>query len=134
MGYNADMHSSEGRGYLPGADRLSVVTATILLVYTLGRFIDLPGRELAVQLPGIFLAVEVRAQTFIALLVACLTAAGTDWLLRDHPAIGEKTTLEHWLLPAFTAWVIGIPLFQLPDSYFSPVWQFSYSFAVCLTA
>ena len=110
---------------LPDANRLSVLAATILLAYALARFIDLPARDLAIQLPGVYLSVEINVRTFVALLVAGLTASGADWLLRDHPAIdvqtapGRPKTLEHWLLPALTAWVIGLPLFQLP---LGPLW------------
>jgi hypothetical protein len=100
---------------LPDANRLSVLAATILLAYALARFVDLPVRELSLQLPGVYLSVEINMRTFVALLVAGLTATGADWLLRDHPAMqSRKSTLEHWLLPALTAWVIGLPLFQLP--------------------
>ena len=104
---------------LPDAERLSVLAATILLAYALARFVNLPGYELAIQLPGVYLSVEINVRTFVTLLVAGLTASGADWLLRDHPALGDRSTLEHWLLPALTAWVIGIPLFQTPPG---PIW------------
>ncbi len=87
-----------------------MLAAVILLAYALARFVELPSREVGVQLPGFYLAFEVNAQTFVTLLVAGLTATGADWLLRDHPAFTGKNTLEHWLLPALTAWVIGLPL------------------------
>lgn len=102
------------RRYLPDPGHLSVLTATILLSYALGRFIDLPGRELSLQLPGIYLELQLNVRTAIALLVAGLTATGAEWLLRQHPAVSHHSTLEHWLLPALTALVIGVPLFQLP--------------------
>jgi len=72
-----------------------------------------------VQLPGLYLSVPVNVQILVAFVVAALTAIGADWLLRDHPALRRRRTLEHWLLPALTAWVIGMPLFQLP---LSPLW------------
>ncbi len=100
--------------YLPDPERLSVLAATILLAYALARFIDLPSRELAVQLPGLYLSAQVNVRTFVTFLVAGLTATGADWLLRDHPGLGNRNTIEHWLLPALTAWVIGLPLFQMP--------------------
>jgi hypothetical protein len=93
--------------HLPDPERLSILAATILLAYALARFIDLPGREIAVQLPGIYLSIQINIKTIVALLVAGLTATGADWLLRDHPAIGKARSFEHWLLPALTAWVIG---------------------------
>ncbi len=103
---------------MPDAERLSVLAATILLAYALARFVDLPGYKLALQLPGVYLSVEITVRTFVALLVAALTASGADWLLRDHPALGDRSTLEHWLLPALTAWVIGLPLLQMPPGLF----------------
>jgi hypothetical protein len=102
------------RRYLPSVDRLSVLAAIILLAYALTPFVELPGRDLSIDLPGFFLSVEINIHTLVAFLVACLTATGADWLLRDHPAIGERATVEHWLLPSLTAWVLGFPLFQLP--------------------
>ncbi len=93
-----------------------MVAATILLAITLARFIHQPGWELAVQLPGIYLSVPLNVQVLVAFVIAGLTAIGADWLLRDHPALRRRRTVEHWLLPALTAWVIGLPLFQLPLS------------------
>jgi hypothetical protein len=99
---------------LPNPDRLSVLVATILLAYALAVFIDLPERQVTLRLLGFSLSLELNAQTLMALLVAGLTATGAQWLLRDHPKMSGKRSLEHWLLPALTAWVISLPLFQLP--------------------
>jgi hypothetical protein len=109
--------------HLPDADRLSILAATILLAYATARFVDVPARDLAAQLPGIYLAVEINTRTVVSLLVAGLTATGADWLLRDHPAMRSRSTFQHWLLPALTAWVIGVPLDQLP---FGPQWLASF--------
>jgi hypothetical protein len=114
------MHEEVDRpGHLPDIDRLSLLVATILLAYALARFIDLPARKLALQLPGIYLAVNIDAQTIVALLVAALTATGVDWLVHSHPGLGKYSAFEHWLLPALTAWAIELPLSQMP---FSPLW------------
>ena len=121
MNYNPEVLKPR---YLPDADRLSVLAATILLAYALGRFVNLPSRSLAIQLPFVYLSVQVNIRTFVTLLVAGLTAIGADWLLRDHPALGVNSTLEHWLLPALTAWVIGFPLYQLP---MGPVWWLGFA-------
>ena len=86
----------------------------ILLTYAVARFIDLPVSALAEQLPGFFVSFEINVQIYLAILASGLTAAGADWLIRDHPALGRHQAVEHWLLPALTALVIGIPLFQLP--------------------
>jgi hypothetical protein len=100
--------------HLPEANRLSVLAAAILLAYALARFVDIPVRQLAMQLPGVYLEIQIDIQTVIALIVAGLTATGADWLLRTHPGMQSQSILEHWFLPALTAWVIGLPLFQLP--------------------
>jgi hypothetical protein len=105
--------------YLPEIDRLSVIVSTILLAYALARFIEFPLREFALELPGFYLPVQINLSTVVALLVAGITATGADWLLHEHPALQGKRTIDHWLLPALTAWIIGIPLFQLP---LGPLW------------
>lgn len=99
---------------LPDADRLSILSALILLAYALARFLDLPSRTIEIQLPGLYLAWDLNVRTAAGLLVAAMTAAGVEWLLRQHPASGKHGITGHWLLPALTAWVIGTPLFQLP--------------------
>ena len=134
---------------LPNTERLSVLTATILLAYALTRFVTLPGWELAARPLGILVSLHINVQTVIPLLMAGLMAAGTSWLLSDHPALemhaaggvpgsmlaegGRRARTaaevpvqvqrgpgpEHWLLPAVVAWVIGIPLAQLPTG---PLW------------
>jgi hypothetical protein len=45
--------------------------------------------------------------------VAALTASGTDWLLRDDPALQGRRGFRHWLLPPMTAWVLSLPLANL---------------------
>jgi hypothetical protein len=100
--------------YLPDPNRLSVLSATILLAYALTNFVNLPEKDISVQLPGLFLTFSFNIRTLVVLITAGLTASGTDWLLRDHPALKSGNTIEHLLLPALTAWVIGVPLFQLP--------------------
>jgi Protein of unknown function (DUF5656) len=93
---------------------MSVLAAVILLAYGLGRFIEFPGRSLEFQFLGIYLPVELNTYTIVSFFVAALTAAGAAWMMSDHPQITQKSPIEHWILPALTAWVIGLPLFQLP--------------------
>jgi hypothetical protein len=102
----------EKTSFLPGADRLSILSAAILLAYAASRFVDIPPWDFGMQLPGFYLAIEVNMHTLVTLLVAGLTASGADLLLRDHPKMEGKPTIEHWLLPALTAWTIGIPLIR----------------------
>jgi hypothetical protein len=112
--YNPGMRLTSKPQYFPDLGRLSIVSATILLGYALARFANLPLQEISLQLPGLYLTAEINTSTLVALLVAGLTAAGQSWLLSDHPTLQHHRPFEHWLLPALTAWVIGVPLFQLP--------------------
>jgi hypothetical protein len=84
----------------------------IMLAYSLNRFMEIPTRTLELQLPGLYLEFEINDSILTAILVAGLTAVGTDWLLRDHPARQNQHIIPHLMLPAVTALVIGIPLNQ----------------------
>ena len=117
--YNQIVSESAETHNFPNIDRISVLSATILLAYALSRFVDIPERDFSLQLPGIFLNVQFNSRTLITALVAALTASGADWLLRDHPTLGDKRTLQHLLLPALTALVLGFPITQMPVG---PLW------------
>lgn len=95
---------------LPDANRLSVLAATILLAYAFSPFIKIPERDFAVQLPGFLFLLRFDFATLVSLFAAALAATGADWLLRGHPGLGDQRTLQHWLIPAVTAWAIGVPL------------------------
>ena len=103
----------EERHALPDTDRLSVLAAVILLAYVILPLVQLPARGGTLQMLGVNFGFQVNLSTVTALLNAALAAAGTDWLLRGHPRIGKQSTVQHWLLPALTSWVIGVPLSSL---------------------
>ncbi len=98
--------------FLPNLDRISVLSATILLAYTLTGLIRVPARQFAAQLPGFYLEIQVNIQTVVSLLVIALAVSGADWLIDEQPAAQGRSRFQHWLIPALTAWVIGIPLYQ----------------------
>jgi hypothetical protein len=107
--------------HLPNMDRLSVLAATILLAYALLPFIQIPERNLVFQVLGVVFVFKINLSTLIAVISAALAATGTTWLLHDHPSpVGQKSSFtsqfQHWLLPALTAWVIGVPLNSLAVS------------------
>lgn len=87
--------------------------ALILLAYAVARFVQLPGRTLALQLGGIYLPLLINTNTIVAILVAGLTAAGADWLLRGEPELQGRSPAHHWLLPAMTAWILSLTLANL---------------------
>jgi hypothetical protein len=108
------MHFVPEKKHLPNINRISILASAILLAYTLAGFITIPSRDFSIQLPGLFLVFQFNNQIVIAFFVAGLTATGADWLVREHPAFKERFTIQHWLLPALSAWVIGLILFQHP--------------------
>jgi hypothetical protein len=86
----------------------------IVLSYTLERFINLPSWGISSQLPGLYIGFTINVSMVTSLLVACMTAAGAYWLIREHPASPGVKALQHAILPALTALVIGIPLSGIP--------------------
>ncbi len=106
----------EVRQNLPDTNRLSVITATIFLAYALIPFVNLPSQQISLQLPGFLFQMELNFGTIVSILVAILAAAGTDWLIQGHPTAAGSARLPNWLLPALTAWVIGVPLTSLEVS------------------
>lgn len=113
------METPKHHTHLPDTDRLSTLAALILLSFILAQFIEFPGRELSIQLPGLYFGFQFGVRQLVALLVALLTASGASWLYRSHPHLGDKRLVEHWLLPGITTWAIGLPLLRLP---LSPAW------------
>ena len=49
------------------------------------------------------------------MIIAGITAAGTNWVVRSHPKFQDRFSIQHWLVPSLTAWIIGLILFQLPE-------------------
>ena len=66
----------------PSRDRLSVLTAVIVLAYALARFLDIPARAIGGTFFGSALGLELNGQFLMMLLVAALISAGSDTLIR----------------------------------------------------
>jgi len=119
----------ENRSYLPSADRIGVLIASVLLTFALTRLIQSPRLTLTLSLPGFYFALPLTLGTFMTILSAALTAAGMDWLIRTHPTLEKKTNFEHLMLPTITTFVIGAPLALLPDGR---VWWAGFAFGAIL--
>jgi hypothetical protein len=101
--------------YRPDANRLGLVTSTVLLALALTRIVPSPGFNFELQLPGFLLSFPFSTNTLMGVLTACLTATGMDWLLRGHPSLNGRATFQWWFLPTLTTFVISIPLSILPS-------------------
>ncbi len=100
----------------PDRDRLSTLTALVILSYALIRIVVLPIFSAELAFAGLIFEFKVDTRLIMLTLAAALTVAGADWLLRSHPSLkpGEPT-FEHWIVPGLTALAAGIILTRLPD-------------------
>lgn len=105
--YNEDM---EDRSQLPDGNRLSVISAVILLAYALIPFVNLPTQVVRLPLPWVLFQFNLDYGNLVSFLVAILAGLGADWLLQGHPNHESGSIWRHGFIPALTAWVIGVPL------------------------
>ena len=91
-----------------------MLTAAVLLAFALTHLIQTPEFTLELQLPGFYFAYPLSLSTLMVIMATGLTATGMDWLLRSHPSLEKTRTIEHWLLPTLTTFIIGVPLTILP--------------------
>ena len=100
----------------PDRDRLSILTALILLAYGLTRVVSLPSLISEFSLFGLLLRFELNTQFVMLSLTAVLAVSGVDWLLDSHSEIDESDIIyEHWIIPALAAVVFGVLLIRIPD-------------------
>jgi hypothetical protein len=107
------------RRYLPASNQVGVLAASVLLTYALAHLVAAPGLTLAIQLPGFYFAYSLTLGTAMTLMAAGLTATGMTWLLQGHAGWDRRRSVEHWLLPSLTAFIIGVLLDILPSG---PPW------------
>ncbi|MDX9864197.1 MAG: hypothetical protein RBT34_05260 [Anaerolineaceae bacterium] len=110
----------------PDANRLSVLLAIILFVYALIPFVNVPPQAITINLFRIQFNFNFNIHTLVSVLVAALAAVGAEWLVRSHPNLREgDPTFHHWMLPAFSAWVIDVPLSTIA---IGPEWWIIFGF------
>ncbi len=91
-----------------------MLTGVILLAYAMSQYLVIPVNPIAIQLPGIFIPINFEFRHLVTVTVAILAATGMDWIISGHPRKRVIDRTQHWMLPALTAWVIGIPLYSTP--------------------
>jgi hypothetical protein len=89
---------------------LSVISAIILLVNGISRFVEIPSRGIRVTVFNIQWVIELNGNLLFMLLLALLVVIGTESILRAHPALSAPSeakphtvTAIHWILPGITA-------------------------------
>lgn len=99
---------------LPDTNRLSVVSAAILLAFALTQIVSFPAQRIAFLILGIQISFLLDFGFVITIFTAILAAAGTDWLIQSHPEKSMGDTLlgnaRHWVVPILTTLVIGVVL------------------------
>jgi intracellular septation protein A len=104
--------------HFPSRDRLSILTAVIVLAYALARFITTPTLSVQLSAFGLPLDLQLESSALLLVLVAALISTGSDSLIRSHPYFAvhpAKSSLIHWILPGTTALVLGAALNRLPE-------------------
>lgn len=88
----------------PDRDRVSTLTALVLLTYTLIRIVVLPTFEVEFAILGLIIRFEFNTTFVMLSLAAALAAAGADWLIRSHPKFeNAKSITVHWIIPGLAA-------------------------------
>ncbi|MGB9673087.1 MAG: hypothetical protein ACPL3P_03040 [Anaerolineales bacterium] len=100
--------------YLPNLNQLSTIVAAILLAYAISRLSNITIQEFRFQLLGFIFIFNLNLQFITIPLVAGLAASGADWLIHSHPHWAGGVSIQHWLIPLLTAFVLGFPIIQLP--------------------
>jgi hypothetical protein len=114
--------------HFPNQDRLSVITAVIVLSYALARFIELPAQEFSTRLFGSSIGIELNGRLILLIMIAALISTGSETLIRSHPRAqaGYGRNALHWILPGWTALGLGLLLELAPTG---PVWWLGLAFS-----
>ncbi|MCJ7623303.1 MAG: hypothetical protein MUO76_07350, partial [Anaerolineaceae bacterium] len=107
------MNNMDDRRQMPDPHQLSIVTATILVSYAISPYVNIPSNDFSIEFAGIIFDFVVDIRTIVSLIGPILAAVGTYWLIHGAADNGERPGIHHGILPAISAWVIGLPLNEL---------------------
>lgn len=87
---------------------LNILSATILLVNAISRFVNIPSRGFRLTVLNIQWAVEINGRLPFMLLLALLVVVGSEYIFRSHPMLADPqaqkySTVRHWILPGMAA-------------------------------
>ena len=103
---------------------LNILSATILLVNAISRFVNIPSRGFRLTVLNIQWAVEINGHLPFMLLLALLVVVGSEYIFRSHPMLAgpqakKYSTVRHWILPGMAALGGSAAMNLLP---FGPRW------------
>jgi len=99
--------------YLPDTDHISLIAATIILTFAISGIVSIPEQNIRFDFWNIYIVLSLSTQTLVMVIASVLAAAGSDWLIRNHPLWNKKSTIEHWVIPLLTALVLGFLISNL---------------------
>lgn len=115
------------RSFLPDINRLSIVTASIMLAFALTKLISYRVQNFVFSFLGITIGFSLDFDDVIILFSVILAGAGMNWLLQGHPEIkryqNRFSYMAHWIVPVLTAVVLGVALKAFADG---PIWWAAY--------
>lgn len=92
----------------PDLDRLSSLSALILLTYGVVRIARLPTLEAELGLFGLVIPLVVNTRLIMLGLAAALSTLGAHWLVRSHPQLQEeRLDYVQLVLPGLAALGLG---------------------------
>jgi len=99
-------------------DRVSIIVGVILVGIVLLLVVDVPPRVFQFRPLGTPLTLNVTAVWAMSTLLVGLSCAGTEAVMRVHPAVRRgtiKRTFPNWILPALATVALTISLPRSPD-------------------
>jgi len=105
-------------------ERASVVAALVVLGLILAAFLQFPTRSFDVTVLGSPLTIRITQTALIAALLVGITCAGTDAIVRSHPAarrIQARHSFVTWTLPGLTVLLAAVLLPQAPTQLYQLV-------------
>ncbi len=98
-------------------ERASVVATLVVLGLILAAFLQIPTRTYNLTVLGSPLSINLTQTALMAILLVGITCAGTDAIVRSHPAIQfveTRYSFVTWTLPALTVLLATVLVPQLP--------------------
>lgn len=105
--------------FFPDVNRLSIVTATIMLAFALTKLVSYRVQNFTFSMLGVRIGFSLDFDDVVIFFSVLLVGTGMNWLLESHPDINRYPNrlshISHWIVPVFTALVIGAALKTFSD-------------------